>query len=196
MRSFLNHPQVQLYNYFKGAATDAEPTLIGTDYYNVGDLKMTTFDNMAGVGEFNFITGHPSDQAALIDVLMYAEADPTIQTKLGALKALCLGYCNQEYSPFATVTQSQLNSAKGLFTRKTVVHTAGKHIVLTLHANLLEKVAATVWVKETGFADENAGRNVYIQAAQKYRIDMSGKKSGEYEIRVPLLDADFTVESV
>lgn len=98
--------------------------------------------------------------------------------------------------PFATVTQSQLNSAKGLFVSKTITHTAGKHIVLTLNADLHEKVAATAWVKEAGFADENAGRNVYIQAAQKYRIDMTSKKSGEYEIRVPLLDADFIVESV
>jgi len=55
---------------------------------------------------------------------------------------------------------------------------------------------ATVWRTESGFNAENAGRNVHIQAAKKYRIDMSGKKSGNYEVRVPLLDADFTVEIV
>ena len=98
--------------------------------------------------------------------------------------------------PFANTTQSQFNGAKGVFTSKTVTHTAGKNIVLTLNADLLEKVAATVWLKEVGFADENMGRSVHMQAAQKYRIDMRGKKSGEYEIRVPLLNANFSVESV
>ena len=196
MRSFLNHPQVQLYNYFKGATTDIEATLIGEDYYNIGDLKMTTFDNMAGVGEFNFITGHPSDQTGLIDVLIYAETNPALQEQLSILKVVCLNYCNQLFYPFAEATQAQLNRAKDLFASKTITHTAGKYIVLTLNADLAEKLAATTWLKETGFADENAGRNVYIQAAQRYKIDMSGKKSGDYEIRVPLLDADFTVESV
>lgn len=196
MRSFLNHPQVQLYNYFKGATSDAEPTLIGTDYYNVGDLKMTTFDNMAGVGEFNFITGHPSDQAGLIDVLMYAETDPAIQTKLGTLKALCLGYCNQEYLPFANATQSQINMIKGVFTSKTITHTVGRELTVDLKNNLTERVAATLWLCRVGFADRSMGKNIHMQEINKYVIPTDGVKSGEYEVRVPLLEADFSVESI
>tara|TARA_R110002095_G_C4245597_1_gene239433 strand:+ start:2525 stop:2875 length:351 start_codon:yes stop_codon:yes gene_type:complete len=55
---------------------------------------------------------------------------------------------------------------------------------------------ATIWRTEAGFNAENAGRNVHIQDAKKYRIDMNSKKSGNYEVRVTLLDADFTVELI
>lgn len=98
--------------------------------------------------------------------------------------------------PFENVTQAQFNSAKGLITAKSINFVSGKDIVLTLNSDLIERVAATVWRVETGFEPENAGRNVHIQNANKYRIDMKGKKSGTYEVRVPLLDADFTLELI
>lgn len=93
-------------------------------------------------------------------------------------------------------TQAQFNSAKGLYKTIAISYQAGKDIVITLNTDLPEKVAATVWRTESGFNAENAGRNVHVQTANKYRIDMSGKKQGDYEVRLPLLDADFTVELV
>ena len=97
---------------------------------------------------------------------------------------------------FEFITQSQFNAAKGLYKSLPISFVAGKEIIVTLNADLYEKVAATVWRTEVGFNVENAGRNVHVQNANKYRIDMTGKKSGQYEVRLPLLDADFTVELV
>ena len=98
--------------------------------------------------------------------------------------------------PFSNATQSQFNAAKGIFTAKQIAFTAGKDIVVTLNAALTEKVAVTTWRVEADFEDENAGRTAYVQTAQKYRINMQGKKSGNYELRIPLVGADFSVELI
>lgn len=98
-----------------------------------------------------------------------------------------------ETSPYKNATLSQFNAAKGLYKYINISYQAGKDIAITLNADLSERIAATVWRADAGFSAENAGRNVYMQPANKYRIDMSGKKSGDYEVRTPLLDADFTV---
>lgn len=98
--------------------------------------------------------------------------------------------------PHENATLSQFNSAKGLYKSISINYQPSKDIVITLNADLSEKVAATIWRTETGFNAENAGRNTHIQTASKYRIDMSGKKAGDYEVRVPFIDADFTVELV
>tara|TARA_R110002051_G_C8754739_1_gene500749 strand:+ start:3010 stop:3669 length:660 start_codon:yes stop_codon:yes gene_type:complete len=98
--------------------------------------------------------------------------------------------------PHENATRAQFNSAKGLHKSIPINYQGGKDITVTLNTDLAEKVAATVWRTEAGFNAENAGRNVHIQTANKYRIDMSGKKSGNYEVRVPLLDADFSIEVI
>jgi len=95
---------------------------------------------------------------------------------------------------FSNVTQSQLNTAKNLYTSMSITYMHGKDIVVTLSETLVEKVAVTTWRVEAGFEDENAGRAVQVQNAQKYRINMQGKKSGNYELRIPLLNVDFSVE--
>tara|TARA_R110001606_G_scaffold385158_1_gene548505 strand:+ start:5299 stop:5958 length:660 start_codon:yes stop_codon:yes gene_type:complete len=99
-------------------------------------------------------------------------------------------------NPHENATQAQFNSTKDLYKSIAISYQPGEEIIITLNADLPEKVAVTVWRKEVGFNDENAGRNVHIQTANKYRIDMSGKKPGNYEVRVPLLDADFSVELI
>ena len=121
--------------------------------------------------------------AALLsnNIITQQEADGFIAKTLSASK------------PFANTTQEQFNSAKGLYTSKQIAFAQGKDIVVTINADLSERVAATVWRTESGFNAENAGRNVYADTSSKYRIDMSGKKSGNYEVRIPLLGADFTV---
>lgn len=98
--------------------------------------------------------------------------------------------------PHKNATLSQFNNAKGLYKPLAINYQSGKDIVITLNTDLTERVAATVWRTETGFNAENAGRNVHVQTANKYRIDMSGKKQGDYEVRLPLLDADFSVELI
>lgn len=137
--------------------------------------------------EFNLINGHPASVLPLLNQIVAASQ---------AFKNYVIAYANPSHQPFLGATQSQFNSARNLFSAQIITHTTGKNIAITLSADLVEKVAATVWLKESGFADENMGRSVHMQAAQRYRIDMRGKASGEYEIRVPLLDADFTVEVV
>jgi len=96
--------------------------------------------------------------------------------------------------PFKNTTRANFNAAKGIFTAKQIAFVAGKDIVVTLNNTLPEKVAVTTWRVEAGFEDENTGRAVQVQNAQKYRINMQGKKSGNYELRIPLLNVDFSVE--
>ena len=140
--------------------------------------------------EFNVINGHPSSVRSLMDKLV----EDGILTE--EFCAHCVNYANAPYKPFKGATQAKFNSAKGLYKSISINYQGGKDIVITLNTDLAEKVAATVWRTESGFDAENAGRNVHIQTAKKYRIDMSGKKSGNYEVRMPLLDADFAVELI
>ena len=137
--------------------------------------------------EFNLMNNHP----ASVETLLHQ-----IQAATPEFKSHVISYANPVSNPYKDTTQAQFNMAKGLYKSVTLEHQAGKQMVLTLNTNLAERVAATVWRTEIGFNAENAGRNVYLQTAGKYRIDMSGKKSGNYEIRIPLLDADFTVELI
>jgi len=133
---------------------------------------------------------------ASIDYLISQTVDSTLKNQFIALKDILVSEANKLYYPFSNVTLSQFNSAKGLFASKQIELIAGKDIVVTVNAELPELVAATAWRVETGFSAENAGRNTYVQKVQKYRIDMSGKKSGSYEVRVPIANADFTVEVI
>ena len=144
------------------------------------------------VTEFNVMNSHSVGVKQQL-LLTYLVAVNAITENC---KLALISYANYDEQIFKNTTQSQFNSIKGLFKEVEVIHTAGKDLVITLNADLTERVAATVWHKETGFADENIGRNVHIQAAQKYRINMKGIASGTYQVRMPLLDADFTVESV
>lgn len=137
--------------------------------------------------EFNLMSGH----SASVETLLHQ-----IQAATPEFKNYVISYANPISNPFKSATQAQFNMAKGLYKLGTLNYVRGKSVVLTLNTNLAERAAATVWITEIGFETENAGRSVYIQSANKYRIDMSGKKSGNYEIRIPLLDADFTVELI
>lgn len=137
--------------------------------------------------EFNLMKGHPASVEPLLNQIASASE---------SFKLHVIDYANPTSYPFANVTQAQFNAAKGLFASKNIEYQSGKDIVITLNADLSEKVAATVWRTESGFSAQNAGRNAHIHLANKYRIDMSGKKSGDYEVRVPLLAADFTVELI
>lgn len=131
-------------------------------------------------------------QANLVGMNILVSAGFLTQSNVDAFLAMGT---SKSY-PFANTTQAQFNSAKGLYTAKQIAFTQGKDIVVTINTDLSERVAVTIWRTETDFNAENAGRNVYVDSANKYRIDMSGKKSGNYEVRIPLTGADFTVELI
>lgn len=137
--------------------------------------------------EFNLMAGHSASVETLLNQMESANND---------FKAYVIQYANPVVFPFVDTTQAQFNATKGLFLTKPINFKAAKDIVITLNADLSERVSATVWRTEVGFQAENAGRNVYLQTAGKYRIDMAGKKSGNYSVRLPLLDADFSVELI
>ena len=197
MRSFLNLPRVQLYNYFKSAITSESPTDVGGDMYNIGDLKMTTFDNMAGVGEFNFIAGHPSDQSGLMDVLIFAETNPTLKKQLSILKVVCLKYCNQLVYPFAEVTKLQLNQTKGIYTEKEVVgYAQGNSLKITLIDSLPESCSITSWTKDGLFGYENLGKHCHLKTTENiYKLQLDNKLvEGKLFVRVPFANFNYTVE--
>lgn len=146
------------------------------------DFRENTDDGIANIAALSFIISQITDE--------------NLKTKFIALRTYLVADANKPAYPFESVTQSQYNIAKNKYISKTIELSAGNDIVLTLNADLAERVAATVWRIEEGFEPENAGRNIHIQNTNKYRIDMRSKKSGNYEVRVPLLDADFIVELV
>ena len=140
--------------------------------------------------EFNLMNGHPKSIGSMLDVMI------SLNELTQAFKDECVAYANPVIYPFANATLAQFNMAKKIYTAKPISFTQGKDVIITVNTALPERVAATVWRVENGFEPENAGRNIHVQDAIKYRIDMRGKESATYEIRIPLLDADFTVESV
>lgn len=157
----------------------------------------TLVDSSSDNDDFNFMQGTDMGDGVIArteqlrDVTLN-EYSIAIQNLLDA----CIAYCNVETKPFANITQSQFNNVKGLFKPYNFTHVKGKEIVVDLITETNERVAATVWRVRDGFADKSMGRNVYMQEAHKYEIDSAGIPSGDYQVRVPLLDADFTVESV
>jgi hypothetical protein len=176
MRIFI--VQSGLYSYFKN---------------NSNDLQMAAYDNLQSAGQFNFIHGDSKSVVGLFDAMISSDAE--YSEELTALKNICVLSSNSSIKPFETTKLSQFNSSKGVYTKKSIKHVAGKDIVITLNTDLPEEVAATLWRVESGFIDENAGRNVHIEIAQKYRIDMSGIKSGYYEVRIPFSNASFSIEN-
>ncbi len=137
--------------------------------------------------EFNLMINHSSNVIQLLSQIQAASQE---------FKDYVVNYANPVVFPFSDVTQSQFNMAKGVFKSLSVQYQQGQDICLTLNDDLSERVSATVWKTEQGFEPENAGRSVYLQLANKYRVDMSGKKSGVYEVRMPFDNADFTVELI
>jgi hypothetical protein len=158
---------------------------------NSSDLQMAAYDNLQSGGEFNFINSDSKSIAGLFDAMIAGDTD--YSAALTNLKSLCVSESNAMIQPFLSATLSQFNAVKGVYTAKSINHVAGKDIVMILNADLTEKVAATLWRVESGFIDENAGRNSHIETANKYRIDMSGIKSGNYEVRIPFLNASFSI---
>ena len=157
----------------------------------------TLADGSSDNNDFNFIKGTTKGDGVIAKTEELRDVTLTqYKPQIQALLDICIAHCNPTIYPFKDATRAQFNSAKGLYKSIDFNYQAGKDIVISLNADLSEKVAATVWRTETGFNTENAGRNVHIQTTNKYRIDMSGKKSGDYEVRIPLLDADFTVGTV
>jgi hypothetical protein len=157
----------------------------------------TLADSSSDNDDFNFMQGTAMGDGVIArteqlrDVTLNEHA-----TEIQNLLDVCIAHCNTETKPFADITQSQFNNAKGLFKPYNFTHVKGKEIVVDLITETNERVAATVWRVRNGYADKNMGRNVFMQEAHKYEIDSVGVPSGEYQVRVPLLDADFTVESV
>jgi hypothetical protein len=86
--------------------------------------------------------------------------------------------------------------AKGIYTSKPITHISGKDIAVILNEDLPERVAATLWKVRIGFIPSNGLKNVYVQETGSYIIEMTGKKSGDYEVRIPFADVDFTVELI
>ena len=127
------------------------------------------------------------------------------QAHLMMLEAFeALGYLTEEekqeiislshVKPYESTTQAQFNSIKGIYTAKSIDYTGGANLIITLPTSLPEKVSVTLWHNDDGFEKENAGRTVHVQNANKYRLSMSGKQAGKYEVRIPLENIDFTVE--
>lgn len=176
--------QKGIYNKIKAiAADDASP---------FQDIISAFLDSK----NYNFIQGNVTGDAqlALLDALIAANLD--ISQELIEIKQIFIDKANRKTKPFESATQAQFNIAKGFFVSKIINYTAGQELILTLNANLPEQATATTWLIENGFNDENTGRNIRIQNANKYRINMQGKKSGTYQVRVPLVDADFDVEAL
>jgi hypothetical protein len=160
-------------------------------------IANTLADSSSDDNDFNFMQGNFKGDAVIAKTIEMR--DSTLSEYSGEIQSLldiCTNYCNYKTKPYAESTLTQFNAAKGYFSSQPIEFKSGKDIVVTLNDNLSEKVAATVWRTELGFSAENAGRNAHMQLANKYRIDMSGKKSGNYEVRVPLLGVDFSVELI
>jgi hypothetical protein len=157
----------------------------------------TLADSSSDGDDFNFIQGTTKGDGVIAKTEELRDVTLTeYAAQVQVLLDICIAHCNYTVYPFINAKMSQFNSAKGLYKSIAVPYQAGKDIVITLITSLSEKVAVTVWRTEIGFNAENAGRNVHIQTVNKYRIDMSGKKPGDYEVRIPLLDADFSVELI
>ncbi len=157
--------------------------------------------------DFNFIQGHQSGfgdaNIAEIDN-MIANTMPEKAAELTQLKAICINHCNPVSKPYKNATQTEIDTAKaqaelkanmdaGLYSFKTVSDWGGQDLVIDVPTELPIPMPFTVWITETGFKQENAGRSRTIKEAGKYKIDMSGiRKRGEVEVRVPYLNAEYT----
>jgi len=199
MRAFLNDPTVQLYDYFKSATHSATQFDYFGSSFNIGDLKMTVYDNLTSAGEFNFITGHPSDQTTLMNVIIAAETNIAINQQLVNLKNICLAYCNSVSYPFLNATQLQFNYAKGIYTEKEVIgYTQGQNVKVTLIDTLPENCAATTWAKDTIFDYENIGKLAHLKVGTSvYKLKMDNLKvDGKLFVRVPFELFNYTVEAI
>jgi hypothetical protein len=157
----------------------------------------TLADSSSDNDDFNFMQGTTMGDGVIArteqlrDVTLNEYA-----TEIQALLDVCIDHCNKVINPFINVTQSQLNMARGTYTSKPITHITGKDIAVNLHQELPERVAATLWKVRIGFIPSNGLKNVYVQETGSYIIEMNGKKSGDYEVRIPFSDVDFTVELI
>ncbi|MDO6489286.1 hypothetical protein Q4503_16445 [Colwellia sp. 6_MG-2023] len=159
----------------------------------------TLNDGSSDGGDFNFIIGDGTTTGDKIiartehmrDVTM-----PDYSALIDALLTECKAQCNKIINPFSDCTQAQLNMAKGTYTSKPITYISGKYIAVILNEDLPERVAATLWKVRAGFVPSNGMKNVYVQETGSYIIEMTGKKSGDYEVRIPFADVDFTVELI
>lgn len=158
----------------------------------------TLADSSSDNNDFNFMQGTTKGDGVIAKTEELRDVTLTdYKSQIQALLNICIAHCNPTVYPFANATQAQFNAAKGRYKAVEIKgFIQGKDIAITLNTDLSERVSATVWRTEIGFQPENAGRNVYLQTAGKYRIDMTGKKAGNYSARLPLLDADFSVELI
>ena len=145
---------------------------------------------------YNFIVGDETGDSQIVAMNTIIAANIDVSAALTVIKSIILSEANVDSQPFANATQAQFNSAKGLFTSKSISYISGKAIKVTLNTSFDERVAAHTWRLYSGSQPINAGKNVYMKEADSYIIEMTGKQSGDYEIRVPIVDADFTVELV
>ncbi len=136
--------------------------------------------------EFNLIEGHPSSVEPLLE---------GIECATDAFKVHIKAYANQETNPFKDISLIQFNQAKGLCTEKEVKNYNGQDIKITFSSE--HDCSATTWVK-SDFADENFGKVGHIKKGVNLtKISTTGKKaSGKLWVRIPLENADFTVELI
>lgn len=92
------------------------------------------------------------------------------------------------------IAQARLayNQANKIYTSK-IIQYNGQQLNLTLNTELPTNCAATLWITETGYLQENAGRAVYLAQVGKYKLNLSGVSHGELEVRVPFANADFVI---
>jgi hypothetical protein len=157
----------------------------------------TLADSSSDNDDFNFMQGTVMGDGVIARTEQLR--DVTLSeyvTQIQALLDVCIAHCNKVINPFINVTQAQLNMAKGTYTSKPITHIAGKDIAVILNEDLPERVAATLWKVRTGFVPSNGLKSSYVQETGSYIIEMVGKKSGDYEARIPFANVDFTVELI
>jgi hypothetical protein len=165
---------------------------------HIGEFQTAFYDRVKTESNFDFRDSSADGQVlqGMLAIMIATEQDVTFNANLVNLQTVLIGSANSVIYPFSNVTQPQLDSAKGIYSSRSINLVKGKDIKLTLNTDLTEKVAATTWLVEQGFENENMGKSVHIKNINSYRIRSGNLSSGAYEIRIPASLVDFTVELI
>jgi hypothetical protein len=172
-----------LYGYFKNHTSDAQ---------------MAAYDNMFG-GEFNFITGHPSDVTPLFQMMIAEEETPNVDTQLTSLLGLCQSYANNTSYPYADINQTEFDAVKLAYGDVTTVNLPWNKqsaLKITLNEDLYEPSNVVLLYSNNVFSNENVGRPKRLHKAGTYGIDLTGvQKAGTLHINFNI-KANVTCELV